>query len=58
LIETKWASLVSYGLTAQALKDFRPVDVTLNATTVQNHTLMGLQRCEEEELLAAGPPAF
>ena len=25
-METKWASLVSYGLTAQALKDFLPVD--------------------------------
>jgi hypothetical protein len=31
-METKWASLVSYGLTAQALKDFLPVDATLNAT--------------------------
>jgi hypothetical protein len=38
-METKWASLVSYGLTAQALKDFLPVDATLNATTIQNHTL-------------------
>jgi hypothetical protein len=35
-METKWASLVSYGLTAQALKDFLPVDATLNATTIQN----------------------
>jgi uncharacterized protein YbaP (TraB family) len=35
-IEMKWASLVSYGLTAQALKDFLPVDATLNATTVQH----------------------
>jgi hypothetical protein len=48
LRETKWASLVSYGLTAQALKDFLPVDATLNATTVQNHTLMVAQRCEDE----------
>src|SRR6266542_3601348 len=47
-METKWASLVSYGLTAQALKDFLPMDATLNATTVQNHTLMGAQRCEDE----------
>ena len=38
-METKWASPVSYGLTAQALKDFLPVDATLNATTIQNHTL-------------------
>jgi hypothetical protein len=48
LMETKWASLVSYGLTAQALKDFLPVDATLNATTVQNHTLKVAERCEAE----------
>ncbi len=47
-METKWASLVSYGLTAQALKDFLPVDATLNATTIQNHTLEVAQRCEDE----------
>ena len=47
-MEAKWASLVSYGLTAQALKDFLPVDATLNATTVQNHTLTVAQRCEAE----------
>jgi hypothetical protein len=47
-METKWASLVSYGLTAQALKDFLPVDATLNATTIQNHTLTVAQRCEAE----------
>ena len=47
-METKWASLVSYGLTAQALKDFLPVDTTLNATTIQNHTLTVAQRCEDE----------
>jgi hypothetical protein len=47
-METKWASLASYGLTAQALKDFLPVDATLNATTIQNHTLAVAQRCEDE----------
>jgi hypothetical protein len=47
-METKWASLISYGLTAQALKDFLPVDATLNATTVQNHTLKVAERCEAE----------
>jgi hypothetical protein len=47
-METKWASLVSYGLTAQALKDFLPVDATLNATTIQNRTLTVAQRCEDE----------
>jgi hypothetical protein len=47
-METKWASLVSYGLTAQALKDFLPVDATLNATTIQNHALAVAQRGEGE----------
>jgi hypothetical protein len=47
-LETKWASLISYGLTARVLKDFLPLDETLNATTVHNHTLAVAQRCEEE----------
>ncbi len=29
-METKWASLVSYGLTVDALTDFLPLDVTLD----------------------------
>lgn len=33
-IETQWASLVSYGLTVQALKDFLPVDASLSVSTV------------------------
>jgi hypothetical protein len=47
-METKWASLVSFSLTAQALKDFLPVDATLNATTIQNHALAVAQRGEDE----------
>ena len=47
-METQWASLVSYGLTAQALKDVLPVDTTLNATSIQNHTLTVAPRCEDE----------
>jgi hypothetical protein len=47
-LETKWASLISYGMTARALKDFLPLDETLNATTIQNHTLAVAQRCEDE----------
>jgi hypothetical protein len=45
-METKWAALVSYGLTVKALQDFLPVDAKLNATTVRNHTLQVAQRCE------------
>jgi hypothetical protein len=47
-LETKWASLISYGMTARVLKEFLPVDETLNATTIQNHTFAVAQRCEEE----------
>jgi hypothetical protein len=47
-METKWASLISYGLTVRVLKDFLPLDETRNATTVRNHTLAVAQRCEEE----------
>ena len=47
-LETKWASLISYGMTARLLKDVLPLDETLNATTIQNHTLAVAQRCEEE----------
>lgn len=47
-METKWASLISYGLTVRVLKDFLPLDETLNATTIHNHTLAVAQRCEEE----------
>lgn len=36
-IETKWASLMSYGMTANLLKDILPVSHTLNASTVKNH---------------------
>ncbi|MFQ5874497.1 MAG: hypothetical protein ACE5JL_11950 [Dehalococcoidia bacterium] len=47
-METKWASLVSYGMTAKALKDFLPVDEKLNPVTVRNHTLVVAERCEAE----------
>ena len=48
LMETKWASLVSYGLTAQALKDVLPVDETLSVSTVRTNALAVAQRCEAE----------
>jgi hypothetical protein len=47
-METKWASLVSYGLTAQALKDFLPVDETLSVSMVRTNALAVAQRCEAE----------
>jgi len=47
-METKWASLVSYGLTVDALKDFLPLDVTLDVKTVRHDTLKVAERCEAE----------
>src|SRR3954468_23704276 len=34
-LETRWASLVSFGLTV--LKDVLPVDARINAATIRNH---------------------
>jgi hypothetical protein len=47
-METKWSSLVSYGLTVQALTDFLPLDVTLDVKTVRHDTLKVAERCEAE----------
>ena len=47
-METKWASLVSYGLTVQALRDFLPVEDTLSVSTVRTNALAVAQRCEAE----------
>ena len=47
-METTWASLVSYGLTVQALTDFLPVDETLSGSPVRSHALAVAQRCEAE----------
>jgi hypothetical protein len=47
-METKWTSLVSYGLTVQALTDFLPIDETLSVSTVRTNALAVAQRCETE----------
>jgi hypothetical protein len=47
-METKWASLVSYGMTVKTLTDFLPLDVTLDVKTVRHDTLMVAERCEAE----------
>jgi hypothetical protein len=38
-LESKWSSLVSYGLTVKALRDFSPIDARLSATSVRRNTL-------------------
>jgi hypothetical protein len=47
-LEAKWASLVSYGLTVNALRDFLPIDVALNAMSVRRDTLRIARRLEAE----------
>ena len=47
-METKWSSLVSYGLTVEALTDFLPLDITLDVKTVRHDTLKIAERCEAE----------
>src|SRR4051794_10130906 len=36
-LETRWASLVSYGMTAELLKDVLPIGSTADASTVRRH---------------------
>ena len=47
-METKWASLVSYGMTVDALTDFLPLDVALDVKTVRHDTLKVAERLEAE----------
>ena len=55
-LETRWASLVSYGLTAGLLKDVLPVDTRTNAATIRNHLHKVALRQEAE--LGDGQPRF
>jgi hypothetical protein len=38
-LETKWASLMSYGMTTQLMEDVLPMDEPLNAFTIRSHVL-------------------
>src|SRR5918995_3673499 len=53
-LETRWASLVSYDLTAGLLKDVLPVDTGTNAATIRNHLHKVALRQEAE--LGDGQP--
>lgn len=46
-LQTKWSSLISYGITAKMLKDVLPIDEKLNAATARNHALGIARRFEE-----------
>src|SRR5215475_12035631 len=47
-IEAKWSSLVSYGLSLDALQDFLPIDRSLDVKTVRSDTLKVAKRLEAE----------
>lgn len=46
-LETKWASLASYGLTSKLLEDVLPMDEPLSAFTIRQHLLGVAERLEE-----------
>jgi hypothetical protein len=48
-METKGASLVSYGLAVQAWQDFLPVEATLSVSTVRTNALAVAQWYEAEQ---------
>ena len=47
-MEAKWSSLVSYGMSLDALQDFLPLDLTLDVKTVRYDTLKVAKRREAE----------
>jgi len=46
-LETKWAALASYGVTAKLLHEVLPIDQQHSAVTVRNHTLRAARRREQ-----------
>ena len=47
-LETKWAALVSYGITAQLLQDVLPIDDTLAPCTIREHVFTVAERLEQQ----------
>jgi hypothetical protein len=47
-LETKWAALVSYGITAQLLQDVLPIDDTLAPCTIWEHVFTVAARLEQQ----------
>ena len=47
-VETKWASLMSYGMTAKLLEDVLPMDDPLNAFTIRRHVWNVAERMEQD----------
>jgi hypothetical protein len=47
-LETKWASLMSYGMTSKLLQDVLPIDEPVNTFTVRQHVADVAERLERE----------
>lgn len=47
-LEARWASLVSYGVTASLLSDVLPIGEAVNASTIRNDALRIAERLESE----------
>src|SRR6266481_3358349 len=47
-LETKWASLMSYGMTAKLLQDVLPIEEPVNTFTIRQHVANVAERLEEE----------
>jgi hypothetical protein len=47
-LETKFASLVSYGLSMKPFEEVLPIGAEINASTIRNHTLAAAERLEGE----------
>jgi hypothetical protein len=46
-LETKWAALASYGVTAELLQDVLPIDDTLAPCTIREHVFKVAERLEQ-----------
>jgi len=49
-LESKWASLVSYGVTARMLEEVLPLESQINANGIRRHTHGVARRCEADLL--------
>ena len=47
-LETKWASLMSYGMTSKLLQDVLPIDELVNTFTIRRHVADVAERLEQE----------
>ena len=47
-LETKWASLMSYGMSTELLQEVLPMDSPLHASTIREHVCRVAQRLENE----------